>query len=230
MTDSSTHRVLITGATGFAGASVLRVCLSDGRIAAVTSVSRRPLGIEHPKLTEVVHADFEDQSAIASRYEELDAVYYCLGISQSDVPDEARYREITYDYTMESARWLKDRSPRAAMHFLSGAGTSVNGRFMWSRIKGEAERDLSAAGLGGAVHYRPALIVGDGSVQSRYTMEKLLRPLEFLYRPLKGFSIRTTEFGWAMIQATVEDIREAVLENRDLRALAERYRAEEGAR
>ncbi len=226
MAENPTYRVLITGASGFAGGAVLQQCLKDPRISAVTSVGRRSLGVGHPKLTEVVHADLTDQSAIASHYEGLDAVYFCLGISQSDVPDEKRYREITYDYTMETARWLEHHSPRAVIHFLSGTGTNVNGRFMWARIKGEAERDLSRLGLGGALHYRPGLIVGDGSTKSRYTMEKLLRPLEFLYRPFKSLSIRAGEFGQAMIQATIEGLTDAILENRDVRGLAERYQAD----
>ncbi len=222
-TEHPTYRVLITGASGFAGGAVLEQCLKDPRISAVTEVGRKPPDLEHPKLTAVVHADFADQSAIVSHYDGLDAVYYCLGISQNDVPDEKRYREITYDYTMETARRLKEHSPRAVIHFLSGAGTNANGRFMWARIKGETERDLSQMGLGGAVHYRPGLIVGHRSEKPRYTTEKLLRPVEFLYRPFRGLSIRTYEMGQAMIQATVEGVTDAILENRDIRALAERY-------
>ena len=224
MSPAASYRTLITGASGFAGRAVLQQSLDDPRISRVTSIGRKSLDLEHPKLTEVIHVDFNDQSAIAGHYRDLDAVHFCLGISQSDVSDERRYREITYDYTMETARRLKEHSPRAVMHFLSGAGTNVNGRFMWARIKGEAERDLSTMGLGGAVHYRPGLIVGVGSEQSRYASERLLRPLEFLYRPFKALSLRTQEFGQAMIQATVEGLTDAVLENRDLRALAERYR------
>ena len=223
MTDHPTYRVLITGASGFAGNAVLQQCFDDPRISAVTSVGRKLLGIEHLKLTEVVHSDFTDQSAIASHFDGVDAVYFCLGISQSDVRDEKRYREITYDYTMETARLLEQHSPEAVIHFLSGAGTNVNGRFMWARVKGEAERDLSKMSLGGAVHYRPGLIVGEGSTKARYTMERVLRPVEFVYRPLKSLSVRASEFGQAMIRATVEGMRDAVLENRDLRELAERY-------
>jgi uncharacterized protein YbjT (DUF2867 family) len=223
MTEHSSYRILLTGASGFAGGAVLKLCLDDPRVSAVTSVGRKASELEHPKLTEVVHAEFDAQSAIADHYRDLDAVFFCLGISQSDVREEERYREITYGYTMESARLLREYSPRAVFHFLTGAGTNVNGRFMWARIKGEAERDLSAMGLGGAVHYRPALIVGQASEEPRYAMEKWMRPLEFLYRPFKSFSIRTGEFGCAMIQAMVEGLTDAVLENRDLRVLAERY-------
>jgi hypothetical protein len=66
-------------------------------------------------------------------------------------------------------------------------------------------------------------------MKSRYTMEKLLRPLEFLYRPFKNLSIRADEFAQAMLQATVEGLTDGVLENRDLRALAARYGAESSA-
>ena len=139
----SAYRILITPASGFAGRAVLEQCLRDYRIGAVTSVGRRSLGLAHPKLTEVIHTNFLDQSTIAGRYEGLDAVYFCLGISQSDVREEWHYREITYDYTMETARRLEVASPQAVFHFLSGAGTNVDGRFMWARVKGVAERDLS---------------------------------------------------------------------------------------
>ncbi len=105
-------------------------------------------------------------------------------------------------------------------HFLSGAGTHVDGRWMWARIKGETERDLGSVGLGGVVAYRPALIMGGPGELSRYRTEAVLRPLEFLYRPFRGFSVRTRELGAAMVQAAVDGRREGVLENRDLRRMA----------
>ncbi len=221
--DRPAFRVLLTGATGFAGGGVLSQCLADPRIMSVTVLGRRPVGRSHAKLLNVVLEDFIDQSAVGEHFDGLDVVFFCLGISQSDVPDPVRYRTITYEYTMETARRMKARCPDAVMHFLSGAGTKVTSRLMWARVKGEAERDLSTAGLGGAVHYRPALVVGERGMSSRYRAERLLRPLEPLYRPLRGLSLRASELGQAMIQATVEGTTSGTFENRDIRDLADRY-------
>lgn len=47
------------------GGYALRYALEDPAIGAVTAIGRRKLGISHSKLTEVLHPDFADCSALA---------------------------------------------------------------------------------------------------------------------------------------------------------------------
>jgi len=51
-------RVIITGTTGMVGEGVLNECLNSQLVEVVLIVNRKPLGISHPKLKEVIHSDF----------------------------------------------------------------------------------------------------------------------------------------------------------------------------
>jgi N-acetyl-gamma-glutamylphosphate reductase len=49
---------LIAGASGLVGGELLSLLLNGQRYERVFSISRRPLGIDHPKLIEIV-CDFD---------------------------------------------------------------------------------------------------------------------------------------------------------------------------
>jgi len=46
------------------GNVVLRECLDSSEVSEVTSLVRRPSGINHPKLKEIIHQDFLNFSEI----------------------------------------------------------------------------------------------------------------------------------------------------------------------
>ena len=66
-------KVLLFGATGMIGQGVLRECLLDQRVSEVLVIGRSPFGQAHPKLRELLHADFFDYSAIEGELTGLDA-------------------------------------------------------------------------------------------------------------------------------------------------------------
>jgi uncharacterized protein YbjT (DUF2867 family) len=222
---SGEMKIVLFGGTGTAGSCALEECLADPRVKEVISVTRRPTGRDDPKLVEVIHGDFLDFDAIAEHFDGVDACFYCLGVSQSDVSEEARYREITYDYTFAAARLLKERSPGHVFHFLSGSGTDPSGRsrWMWARIKGEAERDLQDLGLAGVICYRPGYIRWKRLPEGAGAGKKFAQLLFPVFAHMPGMSLSAEQFGRAMIQAQLDGKRDGVLENRDLIALAERY-------
>jgi len=213
-------RVIVFGATGSAGGSVLRVCLGAPEVTEVRSVVRRPPSISHEKLRVVVHDDFTDYSKIRAAFEGVDACYFCLGVSSTRVRDEATYRRITRDFAVAAANALRSASPSASFHFISGMGTRADGRYMWARVKAEAERDLMA--LVGAVCYRPAAIDGVRS-ESSATWYGAFLPLAKLFAPFRSLYITGDDLGRAMLQATKEGLRGVVLENSEIRDVADRY-------
>ena len=112
-------RLVIVGATGMVGGYALRFALGHHSVERVTSIGRKSLGVSHPKLTEVLHRDFADCSALAETLFGQDAAIFCLGAYTGAVTD-AELRTITVSYTIEFARVLRRSSPEAAFSFLSG--------------------------------------------------------------------------------------------------------------
>ena len=72
-------RLVIVGGTGMVGGYALRYALEQPAVGRVTVIGRRTLDISHPKLTEVLHRDFGDCSALAEALSGQDAAVFCLG-------------------------------------------------------------------------------------------------------------------------------------------------------
>lgn len=210
--------ILLFGASGAAGGSVLRVCLAANDVREVRTLVRKPLGMDHPKLKETVHKDFEDYGAVASVFEGVDACLFCLGVSATQVDGEAAYRKITYDYAVAAAKTLKDKSPDAAMIFISGASTKEKSMWMWARVKAETEKALKE--IVGATSFRPAAIDGEAT-QSKHGWVSALKPLMKVLKPFRSMYISGNDLGTAMLQAGREKMRGRILENTEIRDLAD---------
>ena len=71
--------VILFGATGMVGQGVLRECLLDENVAAVTAIGRKPSGQTHPKLCELIRNDLFDASAVRIDLQGYDACFSALG-------------------------------------------------------------------------------------------------------------------------------------------------------
>ena len=138
-----TISTIITGATGMVGEGVLLECLADPRVARVLVINRKPSGVTHPKLVEIVHADFHDLSAIQSQLAGHDACFFCLGVSSVGM-SEADYTRVTQDLTLEFGRTLARLNPDMTFCYVTGKGTdsTEHGKTMWARVKGRTENQL----------------------------------------------------------------------------------------
>jgi uncharacterized protein YbjT (DUF2867 family) len=152
-------RLVILGASGMVGGHALRYALEHPNVEHVVSVGRRKLGILHPGLTEILHPDFTDCSALAETLSGQDAAVFCLGTYTGAVSD-VELRKITLGYTCEFARVLRGSSPDAVFTFLSGSGADPTGRsrMAFARYKGAAEKALFAAGFSRVYIFRPGYI------------------------------------------------------------------------
>jgi uncharacterized protein YbjT (DUF2867 family) len=224
------NRVVIVGASGMVGGYALRYLLEDAAVGGVTSIGRRHLGVSHPKLTQILHADFANCSPLAEALTGHDAAVYCLGAYTGAVPDE-ELRRITVDYTFEFARVLRASSPNATFAFLSGSGADPTGRsrMAFARYKGEAEKTLSAAGFPHVYIFRPAYIYPVQPLREPNLSYRLLRAIYPVFHVLfPNQVIRADDLARTMEDAAVRGIAEGrtlLLENRDIRRLVLRSRA-----
>jgi len=214
-------KVVIFGATGTAGGSILKACISRPIVEEVRAVSRRPISIINNKLHAFLHEDYQDYAAVSKAFADVDACLYCLGKSVTQVSGQQEYRRITHDFALAAAQILKIQSPNAVFHFISGQGTRLDSRFMWARVKAETEKELMS--LGNAVCWRPGFIDGELSDNSP-RLYRIFHPLAKLMKPFRGIYIGGEDIGMAMLQATTENIRGRVIENIEIRAIADRSR------
>jgi len=216
-------KILLFGATGLAGGGVLHACLDSPVVTEVRAVVRRSTGVRDPKLREIIHDDYLDYSTIADAFAGVDACFFCLGISVSQVPLEADYRRIHQQFPMAAATLLRETSPAAIFHYLSGGNAGLNSWWMWARVKAEAERDLTAAV--DALCWRPAMIDGEPS-SAQPALTRALRPLlRAIFKPFRNLYILNIDIGRGMLEATRQGLRRRIFENAEIRDLADRYRA-----
>jgi uncharacterized protein YbjT (DUF2867 family) len=161
-------KILLFGATGMVGAGALLECLADPRVESVLSISRSPTGRTHPKLREVMRADFFTYDDLRADFAAADACFFCLGVSSVGM-SEADYTRLTYDLTLAAARAMVAVNPRLTFCYVSGVGTdsSEEGRTMWARVKGRTENALLALPFTAAFMFRPGFIQPVNGVRSK---------------------------------------------------------------
>ncbi len=75
---TSKLNVIITGTTGMVGEGVLHECLLRPEISEVLVINRKSCGIQHPKLKEIIHADFFNLTPIKNQLTGYDACFSAL--------------------------------------------------------------------------------------------------------------------------------------------------------
>jgi uncharacterized protein YbjT (DUF2867 family) len=184
-------KVVIFGATGMVGMGALLECLDDERVESVLVVVRRQLDVSHPKLREIVHADFFDWSGVSSQLAHIDACFFCLGVSSVGM-NEGEYHRLTYDLTLAAATALLsassslkglNRPSGLTFCYVSGEGTdsTERGRVAWARIKGKTENALLGMPFKAAFMFRP------GYIQPLRGIRSKTRWYQALYTALGGF-------------------------------------------
>src|SRR5918912_4616299 len=211
--------VLIFGATGMIGQGVLRECLLDPGVDHVTVVGRQRTGQSHAKLREVVRADVADLSGLDAELREVDACFFCLGVSAAGMTEE-RYARVTYDLTLSVAQQLARLNPGMTFVYVSGMGTdaSERGRTMWARVKGRTENSLLALPFRAAYMFRPGLVQPVEGARSRTAWYRVLyagmAPLLPLLRRAFPNSVTTSaEVGRAMLAVARRGYGTRVLES-----------------
>jgi hypothetical protein len=220
-------RVALWGATGAAGGEVLRQCLAEPRIGDIVAFTRRPLSEPNPRVTQVEVDDFLDMTPHRRALRNIDVVYWCLGVSQLAEPSTQGYRVVTRDFAVAAAKVLREESPNAVFHFLSGMGAARNGfsPVMWGRVKGEAEKALAEVGLRRLVVWRPTFI---HSVAKRERPTRSDRMAELLcFRAIPLLTNSTVNIAQAMLHATFSDEGDQTYGPWKINQLARGYRTEQ---
>ena len=74
-------KAIITGSTGMVGKGILLECLEREEVESVLVINRKPLGLVHPKLKEILHMDLSDLSIIKEEVAKYKAGFHVMSVS-----------------------------------------------------------------------------------------------------------------------------------------------------
>ena len=218
-------KVIITGATGMVGEGVLYECLQHPEVEKVLVITRNTCGYTHPKLTEIVHSNFFDFSAINTELTGYNACYFCLGVTSAG-KNEAEYTKLTYTLTLGFASTLAAINPDMTFCYISGAGTdsSEKGRIMWARVKGKTENDLMRLPFKQVYNFRPAGIEPFLPLKPSQTYYKSYKYMGWLFSFMKvvapNFIVSLKDIADALINSSLTGYSKDILEVKDIKILA----------
>lgn len=222
MKEAKKIKAIITGATGMVGEGVLHECLQSPKIEEVLIINRKPSGITHPKLKEIVHQNFFDFFPIKDKLIGYDACYFCLGVSSVGMK-EPEYTKMTYTLTLHVAQTLSTLNPTMTFCYVSGSGTdsTEKGRSMWARVKGKTENDLMKLPFKAVYNFRPGYMhptPGLKNTPSAYKYFSWLYPM--VRKVFPNFASTLSELGLAMLYVTTQGYEKQILEVKDIVALS----------
>ena len=215
-------QIILTGATGMVGEGVLLECLQNPAVAHVLVLTRRPTGRTHANLSELLVPDLANLRAVESQLTGYNACFFCAGVSAVGLLKE-EYERITHDLTLAVGATLARLNPELTFVYVSGAGTDSRetSRQHWARVKGRTENALRALPFRAAYMFRPGFMrptAGQQRVLRAYRYVGWLYPV--VRRLAPGYACTIAEVGRAMINAAGSGFPKAVLEVRDIVALA----------
>ncbi len=208
--------VVVFGATGMVGGKVLEHALADPVVGEVVAIGRRPVERDDERLTEILHKDFNDYTALAGILATADVVHWCLSVYQSQVtPDE--YEAITVYYLAALVEMLERVNPkvRLCLHGAAGASPEQTSRVVFALVKGRAETVVTGSGLSDHLIFRPAGIVPTDPHRGWFYPKKLL---EWVFGLFPSLGIRDDDLGAVMSDAALHHDARGVWKNRDIRA------------
>jgi len=148
---------ILLGATGLTGGKLLDLLLKDPDYETLKLFSRSSVNISDPKIQEHLINMFE-----LEKYVELftaDVVFCCIGTTKSKTPDKDTYKKIDYGIPIAAAK-LASQNSVARYLVISSLGADAQSSTLYSKIKGEMQRDVLAQKIKEIYIFQPSLIGG----------------------------------------------------------------------
>lgn len=150
---------IVLGSTGLVGSCVVRKLLADNVYKNIILINRRPSGIQHEKIQEIItdFSNFDFMNGLIP----VHSIFSCLGTTRKKTPDLQQYEfiEITIPKTIVQRSMIKGQLN--AVHAVSAIGAQKGASNFYIDMKGRLEEALTSLEVPRTFLYRPALILGD---------------------------------------------------------------------
>ena len=213
-------KIILTGATGYVGEGTLLELLKVDTVEKVLSVSRKPTGITHEKLEEYLVPDFMELKAGDDHFKDYDAVFFIAGITSVGTPKDT-YVRISQEIPLHFADIMPDKE-RMTFIYLSGAGTSPDGKQFWQQVKSKTEQEIQSKGFKRAFGFRPAIMRWAKGQKHIQTMQYFFLPFYPLFR-LMGQGNSMKEIALSMLTLVRDCHDKFAITPKDIIELAKKY-------
>jgi len=202
MTDiDSELSVIIAGASGLVGQSLVEVLLNENNVRAVHALVRRPLPQQSGKLVEHQHSELTltqwDETTPSPQLG-----FICLGTTLKEAGSKAALSHVDYDLVCQVAHTMKLIGVKH-LAVVSSIGAHPQSPSHYLRCKGKMEHALRGMGFDRLVFVRPGPLSGNRLKPraNEVLSEKILSALgPLLIGPLKNFKpIQANDVAKAML-------------------------------
>ena len=154
----NSRSALVVGASGLVGRHLLALLLADDAYSRVIVLTRKSLGLEHPKLIEsVVNFDQLEQHQNLIKGED---VFCCLGTTIKVAGSQEAFRKVDFTYVVQTAAISQKNGGRQFL-VISSLGADAHSRIFYNRVKGEMEKAVGKIPFDSVRVFRPSLLLGE---------------------------------------------------------------------
>lgn len=152
-------QAMVLGASGLVGGFVVKELLNRAEYDGVKVLVRTPLGIQHPKLTEVL-IDWDHLDQHHELFANVRDVFCCLGTTIKKAGSQEQFRKVDFEYPVVAAKLAHAEGVHQFL-CVSAMGADPLSRVFYNRTKGEVENAISAVGIPAVHLFRPSLLLGN---------------------------------------------------------------------
>ena len=202
------------------GEGTLLELLKVDAVEKVLSVSRKPTGIEHEKLEEYLVQDFMQLKEGNEHFKGYDAVFFIAGITSVGTPKDV-YVHISQEIPLHFADIMPDKEHMTFI-YLSGAGTSHDGKQFWQQVKSKTETEIQTKGFKRTFGFRPAIMKwakGQKRIQKMQYAFMVFYPL----LRLMGQANNMKEIALSMLALTRDGYHKFAINPKDIMKMAKSF-------
>jgi uncharacterized protein YbjT (DUF2867 family) len=151
---------LILGASGLTGSQLLKLLLDSADFNHVRALVRKPLGISHPKLEEII-VDFQNMEQYKLAVGKGDIIFSCIGTTLKNVKGNKQlYKEIDFDIPVNAARFGIEAGYKQFV-LVSAHLANAKSMVFYNRLKGETEDIIRTFPFESIHIFRPSFLIGE---------------------------------------------------------------------
>ncbi len=197
MESNQLKSVVVAGASGLIGSSLMEQLIKDVSISKIVVLSRRNMEFACNKV-QVEVVDFSNPLPLIGKVEHADVLFCCVGTTMKKAGSQSAFRDVDYWIPVHLAEMAMKAGIKKYI-VISSLGADPESTNFYLRTKGEMERDISIKFQFKKLAFlRPSLLLGPR--QEFRFIEKvgqlLMYVFSFLmigrlqkYKPVHGFTV-----------------------------------------